>query len=49
MERVRSASVIRQADWDLLSFALPRLTFPGTSQTEAVQTNGFGLALWAVR
>ena len=43
------SSVVRQADWVLLSLARPRLTFSRISQADAVQTNGFGFALWAVR
>jgi hypothetical protein len=44
-----NASVVRQADWVLFSFALPRLTFSRISEAEAVQTNGFGLELWEAR
>ena len=42
-------SVVRQAEWVLLSFARPRLTFSRISQAEAVQTNGLGSALWTAR
>jgi hypothetical protein len=44
-----SSSVVRQADWVLFNLARPRLTFSRISQAEAVQTNGLGLALCAVR
>jgi prepilin-type N-terminal cleavage/methylation domain-containing protein len=43
------SSVVRQAEWVLLSFARPRLTFSRISQAEAVQTNGLGSALWTAR
>ena len=43
------ASVVRQADWVLFSFFRPRFTFSRISLAEAVQTKGFGLALWAAR
>ena len=42
-------SVVRQADWVLFNFFRPRFTFSRISLAEAVQTKGFGLALWAAR
>jgi len=48
-DRSKEPSVVRQAEWVLLSFARPRLTFSRISQAEAVQTNGLGSALWTAR
>ena len=45
----QQASVVRQADWVLFNFFRPRFTFSRISLAEAVQTKGFGLALWAAR